>query len=179
MSGIKFPKARQLYDALLAHTDEQTAKSIACCVPLPKAPSDSKRLDWVNAFCGRLEADFDETAIQNIRENSGCTPPAGKLQKVRHMFESAKHVSDFCERFNKEYAPGNSLETDGNAVFLTYPVCYCSCVKNLPAPVPKAWCYCSLGYAKKLFSYAFSRDVRVELLESVKTGGAKCVMKII
>jgi len=41
-------------------------------------------------------------------------------------------------------------------------------------PVPDLWCYCSGGFTKLFFDYLYERDLEVELLESVLSGGESC-----
>jgi predicted hydrocarbon binding protein len=41
------------------------------------------------------------------------------------------------------------------------------------------WCQCTTGYSKVLFEKAFDCKVEVELLESIKMGDERCLMKII
>ena len=41
-------------------------------------------------------------------------------------------------------------------------------------PVPDLWCYCSGGFTKLCFDYLYERDLEVELIESVLSGGESC-----
>ena len=178
MPEIKYAKAQTLYEALLTHTDESGAAEIACCIPLSKTPGDGKRLEWIEAVCSKMAAQYDDAAIRDIRAHCSCQPPAAKLSRVKKLYKAAGDDHAFCDLFNKEYAPDNTLEARGGSLYFYYPECYCSCIKNISAPIPRAWCYCSLGYVKRLFAHAFSNDVQVDLVESVKNGGERCTMKI-
>jgi len=40
------------------------------------------------------------------------------------------------------------------------------------------WCICTLGYTKRLLNYALGYEIKVKLIEGVKTGSNRCVMKI-
>ncbi len=42
--------------------------------------------------------------------------------------------------------------------------------------MPKTWCYCTLGHARKLFSQVFGPQIQAELWETVKSGGKRCVV---
>ena len=42
----------------------------------------------------------------------------------------------------------------------------------------KIWCYCTLGNAEGIFSEVLKKEVHVVLLESIKTGGNKCVIEV-
>jgi hypothetical protein len=178
MSEIKYGKAKNIYDVLLNYTDGQTAEKIACPTAMPKTPDERKRSEWVNKLCAGLENEFDLITIEEIFQKCACGVPLSKSEKTKRFYESSADLDGFCKKFNKEYAPGNAVTMENGELYFSYPTCYCSHLKGIES-VPRTWCLCSLGYAKNLFSYAFSREVQAELVESVKTGGKKCVMRII
>lgn len=169
--------AINLYNSIEKHAGQAAAEDFIVKLPLSKSAADTKKSTWAKEVCAYLDGRFTEDEIRKIRMDCSCNP-GGKAEKVKKLYESSADLADFCERFNKEYAPGNTLSCDGEALYFSYPTCYCSCVKHGEDNLTNAWCACSLGYTEKLFSTAMSREVRVELIESVKTGGDKCVMKI-
>ena len=73
---------------------------------------------------------------------------------------------------------GLTLEYDGASYFLIYPQCYCACVNRTDEPLPEAWCACTLGITKRLFEGILGREVRTELINSVKMGGSECRIRI-
>lgn len=181
--------AVNLYNSIERLIGRAAAEDFLEKLPLSKSADYVKKQKWALGVCAYLGERFSNDEIRKIRMDCSCSP-GDKAEKVKKIYESSADFSDFCERFNKEYAPGNTLSTDGNvsvngsisagsaALFFTYPTCYCSCVKRGGENLTDAWCICTLGYAEKLFSHALSRAVKAELLESVKTGGDKCVMRI-
>lgn len=67
---------------------------------------------------------------------------------------------------------------ENGSLYLIYPQCYCSCVKRVDKPISKVWCYCTLGYTKRMFEHILERKTKVELLESVKSGGSRCLIQV-
>lgn len=67
--------------------------------------------------------------------------------------------------------------SDNNILFC-YPECHCACVKRILQKLSKTWCYCTLGNTDGIFSTVFQRDVKVTLLEGIKTGSDKCVIEV-
>ena len=65
-----------------------------------------------------------------------------------------------------------------NKIRFCYPECYCACVKRVPQELLKTWCYCTLGNAEGIFSKVFGTNVKVTLLESIKTGADKYVIEV-
>ena len=169
--------AVNMYNGIEQNIGQAAADEFSQALPLSKSADYIKKSKWAEGVCAWLEENYSDDAVRKIRMACACSP-GSKSDRVKAMFEASKDNADFCERFNKEYAPGNIMYCEGDSLFLTYPECYCSCVKRDDKLLSKTWCYCSLGYVDALYSHALSRKVQVDLLESVKTGGSKCVMKI-
>ncbi|MCL2518101.1 MAG: DUF6144 family protein [Oscillospiraceae bacterium] len=170
-------QAIKLYNSLEKHINRDAAEEFIAKLPLSKSADHVKKFKWANDVCAYLEECFSEDEIRKIRSDCSCSP-GSKAEKMKLIYESSADFVEFCEKFNKEYAPANSLSADGDVLYFSYPTCYCSCVQRGDGNVSKSWCSCTIGYTEKLFSHALSRKVQVELLESVKTGGEKCVMQI-
>lgn len=101
----------------------------------------------------------------------------GKGEKIKEIYEKEPDLNRFVEKANK-LNQGFRIEYDGECFYLIYPQCYCSCVKRIDYTLLKAWCYCTLGYTKRMFEYIVSRTVQVDLLSSVKMGNKTCKIKI-
>ena len=78
---------------------------------------------------------------------------------------------------NEDYAHSGIIKA-GDFYYLIYPQCYCSCVKRNPEQLSRTWCYCTLGYSKRMFENIFGTEVQVELLSSVKMGDDNCRIRI-
>jgi hypothetical protein len=66
-------------------------------------------------------------------------------------------------------------ETD--PILKRYHACHCPFVRSAiltDQKVPDLWCYCSGGFTKLFFDYLFDKEHKVELLESVLSGGITC-----
>lgn len=172
------PHAIRLYDSLVKHTDEKTAERIAHKIPLSKSADINKKFAWAKNICADLQNEFQDNTIKEIRMDCACGPEMGKVNKMKKLYQASKDMTEFVLRANG-LNQGFTVKSKDNALFLIYPTCYCSCVKRIDKNLPKVWCYCTLGYTKKMFEHILDRKVDVELLESVKTGGDKCVIKVI
>ena len=111
-------------------------------------------------------ANRDEDAISVINRQY-----EERLSKIHEKYDSV------LEKVNK-LNQGFTLEYDGKDFYLIYPQCYCSCVKRIGETLPKEWCYCTLGYTKRMFQYIFDKEVQVELLSSIKMGDDNCKIRI-
>lgn len=177
MPNIQNPHAKRLYDSLLNHTDQQTAENIVCKVNLTKTPTEKKKLEWVESVCNSLENTFCEEKIKHIRMCCACGPSKGRMDELKKIYTSSGSLADFAVNFNKTES-GAKFWVENDVLFFSYPTCYCSMVKKTDKLISKNWCYCTLGYTKKMFEYVLDCKVIVELLESVKQGDSRCVIKI-
>jgi len=172
------PHSVRLYDSLVKHAGEETAKRIAHKIPLSKSADFEKKFAWAESVCAGLEAEFDEETITAVRMDCACGPETGKMNALKKVYESSAGPEDFAERANK-LDHGFTIQYEDGTLMLVYPQCYCSCVKRVDKPLSKTWCACTLGYTKRMFEHILGRPVAVELLESVKTGGQVCRIRIV
>ena len=171
------PHSIRLYGSLCKYAGETAAEKIAHKIPLSKSADFEKKFAWAESICADLEAEFDNETVKTIRMDCACGPEMGKINALRKVFLTAEGLEDFAERANK-LKQGFTVKYEDGALFLIYPTCYCSCVKRVDKPISKTWCYCTLGYTKRMFENILDRPVDVELMESVKTGGRECRIKI-
>lgn len=177
MEDIENTQAKRLFDSLLNHIDEKTAYDIACGIKLSKSPSDKKKLEWAEHICNRLDNSFEKEKVKQIRMGCCCKPSLAKMKELKKVYTESVNLIDFAEKLNSLNL-GASFWCDNNALFICYPVCYCSFVKNIDKRLPISWCYCTLGHAKYMYEYVFDCEAEAELLESIKSGGTRCVIKI-
>ncbi len=178
MAKMTGKQGLKICDALREIMGDSAADDFAEKLPLSSSADYIRKFRWAGDVCKYFESNFTTEDIKRIRMACSCEPPAGKLNAAKAMFEAAPSPEEFCAAFNREFAPDNSVEYADGAYYFSYPRCFCSAVARADGTLPAVWCLCSLGYVKKLFDGAFGRDTGVELLESVKTGGTRCVFRI-
>ncbi len=172
------PHAIRLTESLEKHGKHNEAISFLETHPLSKSATAEAKLEWAQQQCTFLSEHFDNETVKDIRMDCACGPELGKGKKLKNLYEKENDLGLFVERANK-LNQGFSLQYDGEFVYLIYPQCYCSCVKRFDTALPVTWCYCTLGYTKKMFECIFDKEVQVELLSSVKQGDSVCKIKII
>ncbi len=171
------PHSIRLYDSLVKHADEATAQRIAHKIPISKSADADKKFAWAQSICVDLEKEMDDETIKAIRMDCACGPDAGKISSLKKLYRSCPDMEAFAEKATG-LKQGYEMKFEDQSLYLFYPQCYCSCVKRIQQPLSKTWCYCTLGYTKKMFEGILDRPVTVELLDSVKMGGEKCIIKI-
>ena len=177
MSKNDNPHAIRLYESVLKHSNRTAADKIANQYPLSKAADIDKEFTWAESICADLENEFDDEMVKTIRMDCVCGPDMGNLSNFKNMYQSSTDLEEFVSNINNQNQ-GFTIEYDDNALYYIYPECYCPCVNRIDKPISKTWCFCTLGYTKKMFEYILDRKVDVSLIESIKTGGSICKIKV-
>lgn len=158
--------------------NEDAARELEEKLPLSASADIDKRFEWANEVCNFLSERYDNDTIMRIREQCICNDgkeTAKKLIKYRNQTNS---IPEFVQRFNEKENFASLEYINDHNIFFCYPQCYCSCVKRVNKQLPEIWCYCTLGYAKGVFQEVFQKEVKVQLKESVKTGGKRCAVSV-
>lgn len=168
------PQARRFYDSMEKHGKQEDGSRFSEEHPLPKSANGARKTQWAKDLCAFLNDHYDDETVKAIRMDCACGPKYGYGgSKLKAVYEKNRDPYAFVEKANA-LDLGFSLEYDGRAYYLIYPQCYCSCVNGTGDLLPKAWCYCTLGYSRRMFGYIFGKEVRTELISSVKQGDAVC-----
>lgn len=178
MSDAKHPEALKLHKNIAKHVGTELADKIAYGAPLPFEPTAQEKSDWVRFVCRALEDSLPEEDIVSIRMGCHCDEN-GKLdeQKVwlRDIYLSSSGLEDFVNKMN-ELGAGWWFK-DGD-IYTTYHDCSCPMLEGIPQLKSKTWCHCTVGYGRTTFEYVFDGPARAELVESIKLGSERCVIKI-
>lgn len=181
MTNVQGIKIRNRIEAVFGKAD---ADEFASALPLSKSADYIRKFKWAKDVCNYLESKYTPEQIKMLRMSCSCHPGDKEKENTKRLYNESENLDEFCEKYNREYGNIHPVWQEGNAIengadlFFSYPTCYCSCVKRVNEPISATWCICTLGYAKELFDYALGGETRVELLESVKTGGKRCVIRI-
>ena len=176
MANNDNPQALRFLESMKKHGEQEAGEKFSAKYPLGQSADASTEFEWAKNLCAFLNESYDDETVKAIRMDCACEPEYGKAE-IRALYENEKDPAAFVERVNG-LDLGFSLEYDGASYYLLYPQCYCPCVNHTKERLPGAWCYCTLGYSKRMFEYIFDQEVRVDLINSVKQGDADCRIRI-
>lgn len=177
MAANDNPNALRFLDSMAKHGEQKPAEKFAKEHALAQATDSGRVFEWAKNLCAFLEENYDDEKIRTIRMDCACGPVPGDNAQLRSLYEKETDPRVFVEETNKLNA-GFSLEYDGEAYYLIYPECYCPCVNSNPEPVSRTWCYCTVGYSRRMFEEIFGTEVEAELVNSIKTGAENCRIRI-
>ena len=175
MTNVQGIKIR---DRIEEQFGKAAAEEFAAALPLSKSADYIRKFKWAKDVCNYLESKYAPEQIKTLRMSCSCHAGDKEKENTKRIYDESKSLDEFCEKYNEKYAAVHPVWHEDGALFFSYAACYCSCVKRVDEPISPTWCLCTLGYAKDLFDYVLDCDTQVELIESVKTGGSRCVMRI-
>ncbi|MDO4273234.1 MAG: DUF6144 family protein [Eubacteriales bacterium] len=174
MFDIRKIQENVLYNAVKAESDADTAREVV--YGHEESDQPEKNPDWVKSAMHRLESKFDTEAIRKIRMNCQCGyGMEEKLALVKELRANAATIEEFT---NSEKAKAAGLFCKDGELFLQFGFCPCPMLAEVDKLETDTWCQCTTGYSKVLFEKAFTCNVDVELLKSIKMGDPVCLMKI-
>jgi len=169
----------RLVESIKQHAGVNAADAFAEKFPLSKAADVDKKYEWAKNACDYLEEHFDSETIMRIRKACRCNDGKSIANKILKCLSRADNIRAFVDAFNEKETFAQFEYIAENCVLFCYPQCYCACIKRAPGNISKTWCACTLGNAESIFKEVFKTDtVKVALLESIKTGGARCVIEV-
>lgn len=147
--------------------------------PLSKSANIEKKYEWAKNVCDYLDERFDTETIMTLRKECRCNDGKSIANKILKYLNKADSIEQFVKGFNENESFAYFEYISDNKILFCYLECYCACIKRVPGEVSRTWCYCTLGNAEGIFKEVFKReDIKVTLLESIKTGGDKCAIEV-
>jgi len=138
-----------------------------------------KRMEkWITCLIAGLDKHIDEETRAKVLEQCGrqCQSQSF-IKKARGIYQKSKNVTNFLDKFGQVY---KHLHREGDKVYIIYPKCYCSYVKEIPqGKLSATYCNCSRGWAKALFEGALGKPVEVIMKETIVKGDKQCRFQIV
>lgn len=167
----------RLYESIRASHGQEAADEICGKGVASSAPPEAKG-KWAAETMAKLEGRFDEAGRAQTLAGCACGPGPSQLEAARRMYLKCKSLEEYAERRNEEMQGGARFEARDGLLYVSYPRCYCSMVKNSGMTLPRTWCLCSCEYTRRACAAAFSSPVEVKLLKSVIAGDNECLFEI-
>lgn len=172
------PHALRLAEALRGHIGDEAAQAFAEAHPLAKSADVGKKYRWACEICEALSAQLDEDTAATVRRDCRCNDGRTMAQQIAGCIRRAGSLAGGCALFTQENPYAFLEYVSERELIFGYHACVCSCVKRAEGPVPLMWCECSCGYALAMFRQVLGEAVQVDLVGSVRAGGARCEMRV-
>ena len=171
---------------VLADEGQETAPGAATAARAVKRMQFSD--GWIRRFMNVLDETLEEPTRARVMASNGRACFREWMASEGRTITPVPFET-WAERV-KARPPDGSLRVDGNVIYFEYTgsaetggaaperVCLCPMVESKPTGLSRTYCQCSVGYVREMHEQKFGRPVRVELLDSVLYGGARCRFKI-
>jgi len=150
---------------------------------------------WFHSLIEKADAlDDRPLAASLFADHCPCISPEIE-DNVGKNFRDAADLPDFVARLNDDGLFSDVIRLEGNVLIATKQpwerygmhdhdgcfskACHCWLASHARAPISDLFCHCcTVGYYGKMFKSALGVDIRVELIESVISGGKGCTAAI-
>ena len=97
------------------------------------------------------------------------------LERALKVKDESKGIEDIIRNLNQTIGDEEYFKLKGNIIEAKFNNCYCHIgVQMAEDSLPITYCYCSLGWLKDLFKVLLEKDVKVDLLQTIVSGGNAC-----
>jgi hypothetical protein len=97
------------------------------------------------------------------------------LNRALQVKDQSKGIEEIIKNLNQIIGDDDYFKLEGNLIEARFNQCYCHVgVQATKEPIPKTYCYCSLGWLKDLFKVLLERNVKVDMIETIVSGGNIC-----
>ena len=143
---------------------------------------------WVKRFFDVVDQTLDPATRMKLMMANGSACFGSWIKESGKEIKPVEFEKWAAEAAKAPARPGFKVE--GNTLWFQFDqsaetagaapesVCLCPMAESKPAGLSATYCFCSLGYVKEMYGRRFGRDVEVELLESVLSGGKRCRFKV-
>jgi len=94
------------------------------------------------------------------------------------IIHNSKNLDNYIALLNKNIFKKETITKLGDFYYLTFEKCFCKDIENIINRISPTYCYCSLGWVKKLFEVYLRRDVKCKIVGTVVRGKKNCEFKI-
>lgn len=159
--------------------EEIRIKILKDCETLTAKHKKEKRAELMKAITERMENLLDERDIITIRESCACKPPKF-LKKAKEIYAESQNIEDFLGNLQETGYAGKSIRLENDVIHGKFGLgkCVCGMVGETKSEISISWCHCCKAHIRWLYEKSLNIPLKVELTESVISGGEDCVYKV-
>ena len=134
---------------------------------------------FIKTLMERLKKQVPDAVANRIMQECG-TSCIGEstIRNSKKLYEESNDMTELLSKLNENHIGGGRLELDGNMISGEYDTCYCGSVSKTKEAIPITYCYCSIGWYRRLFEEILGRTVEVEVIQTIASGADKCEFRI-
>jgi hypothetical protein len=128
--------------------------------------------NWLTDLFAAIDTELDSGAKLRLMQATG----RGCFNRHKFKQDIAGAGKGSIDDLLAAYRRNFGIERDGDDIHIRYGggICYCPAAKNRPATPNDIHCECTRFTHEAIFETALGRHVPVEIVDSVRRGGANC-----
>jgi len=150
---------------------------------------------WFGQFINEMDKLNDKSFLTSVlATHCPCSHPELE-ENIRKNYQESNDLKEFVKRLDNDGLFEDVIKLEGNALIATKnpfskygehkhkelfsKSCHCNFGSRTDKPISDIFCHCcTVGFYGKMFKNALNVDVKVELKDSVITGGKSCTSAI-
>ena len=155
---------------------ETKQKVLDQCTSCKKISNDEEMAQCVKEIMDQFDQVVaDKDRRHSVMETMGNICFNNFFAKIAEdVKKKSEGTAEVIQNINK-MSGGEYFKLKENKVYATFNQCLCQVgVKETEEPISKTYCSCSLGWMRSLFNILLDKPFKVEMIESIVSGGKSC-----
>ncbi|MFX0082727.1 MAG: DUF6144 family protein [Candidatus Hodarchaeota archaeon] len=156
--------------------EETKQKVLDQCKSCQKISNDKEMAQCIQEVMIKFDKVVsDKEKRYNIMETLGNTCFNRFFVKIAgDIKKKSNEIDEIIQNINKA-SGAEYFKLEDNKIYATFNQCLCQIgVREAEEPISKTYCSCSLGWMKSLFNMILDNPFKVELIDSIVSGGKSC-----
>ncbi len=147
---------------------------------------------WLKDLMDNMDAMLDETTKINLMNACGRScyvnafgaaserevPPQLAAAWMKYLKDAGFEIQDNGDVTVVHFGWKRDHQNPLTGLILSDGYCMCELAESIPKGLSPTFCNCSAGYIGEMFKRYLGRTVRVEVLETLISGGSECRFKV-
>ncbi len=162
----------------IAQSEAMTALDASTNEPTNK--NETMFLKWITELLNNLDANLTEVQLREIVKSASIAHHQNlDMDKMLSQFKGK--LDEFIKFIEEKWDWKVSYENNKQVLIVdeNKPFCVCPLLVNEKDRKFPALCYCSEGFAERMFSIICGVPVNATVISSIQRGNNKCVYRIV
>lgn len=144
------------------------------------APPKQMQVNWILEVLKNVDQNLSEEERRKIIKSASIAEYENQNVET-NMAQYKGDIKKFISFLEKDWGWICNFENDGKTLIINENknVCVCPLLKDTVGKLYPAMCYCSEGFAERMFSFILGYQVTATVVSSIHRGGERCIYKIL
>lgn len=160
-------------------SEAMATTSLASPQSQPVSKDETMFLQWITELLKNLDANLSESQLRQIVKSASIAHHQN-LEMDNMLAPFKGKLKDFIKFLESTWGWKVSYNESEQVIIIDEdkPFCVCPLLRNEKERKFPALCYCSEGFAERMFSIVWGSPVNATVISSVQRGDEKCMYKV-